>query len=83
MAPLWQLCSEGKLERVRLALRGGGDVNSKDGNNKTALMWAVKKNHNGVVRLLLEQPAIQVNSRHVDTLGRQHCFAFCCRDQQC
>ena len=63
MVPLWQLCFEGKLERVRFALRGGEDVNSRDEDNKTALMWAVEKKHNGIVRLLLQQPAIQVNDK--------------------
>ena len=64
MAPLWQLCSEGKLERVRAALRGGEDVNSRDSKEtKTALMWAVEKKHNGIVRLLLQQPTIQVNDK--------------------
>ena len=61
MAPLWQLCSEGKLVRVRFALRAGEDVNSRNKFNDTALMWAVEKKHNGIVRLLLQQPTIQVN----------------------
>ena len=63
MAPLWQLCSKGQLESVRRALRAGRDVNSKDGNNKTALIWAVNEKHNGIVGLLLEQPAIEVNNK--------------------
>ena len=63
MAPLWQLCIEETLERVRVALRRGEDVNSKDGHDETALMFAVEMKHNRIVRLLLEQPAIEVNNR--------------------
>ena len=37
--PLWQLCFEGQLEEARLALRGGEDVNSKDGREQTALKF--------------------------------------------
>ena len=63
MAPLWQLCFDGQLESVRRALRAGRDANSKDGDNNTALMWAVIIKHNGIVRLLLEQPLIEVNNK--------------------
>ena len=61
MAPLWQLCRDGKLEEVRRALARGDDVNSKGEFNTTGLMLAVWKNHNPVVRLLLEQPAVALN----------------------
>ena len=61
MAPLWQLCRDGKLEEVRRALARGDDVNSKGEFNTTGLMLAVWKNHNPVVRLLLEQPTVALN----------------------
>ena len=61
MAPLWQLCRDGKLEEVRRALARGDDVNNKGEFNTTGLMLAVWKNHNPVVRLLLEQPVVALN----------------------
>ena len=51
----------GILDEVRRALAKGEDVNSKDENNRTGLMYAVWKNHNPVVRLLLEQPTVALN----------------------
>ena len=51
----------GILDEVRRALAKGEDVNSKDENNRTGLMYAVWKNHNPVVRLLLEQPTVDLN----------------------
>ena len=51
----------GILDEVRSALAKGEDVNSKDEHNRTGLMYAVWKNHNPVVRLLLEQPTVDLN----------------------
>ena len=51
----------GILDEVRRALAKGEDVNSKDEHNRTGLMYAVWKNHNPVVRLLLEQPTVDLN----------------------
>ena len=62
VASLWQLCKEGKLAGVREALARGEDVNSKDEKyNRTALMWAMKKRDTEVVKLLLEQPTVDLN----------------------
>ena len=61
MSPLWELCEKGKLTEVRAALARGEDVNSKNGDNQTGLMWAVKRNHNSIVKLLLEQPTTDLN----------------------
>ena len=62
VAPLWQLCKEGKLAGVREALARGEDVNSKDEKyNRTALMWAMKKRDTEIVKLLLEQPTVDLN----------------------
>ena len=66
MAALWQLCKNGKLDEVRAALARGGDVNDKDSDGWTALMWAVFREHNSIVRLLLEQPAVKVNEKRID-----------------
>ena len=41
MPAIYELCRDGKLDEVRAALARGGDVNDKDSNGKTALMWAV------------------------------------------
>ena len=68
MAPLWKMCEQGNLAGVRAALARGEDVNSKDGNNTTGLMWAVKQKHNSIVRLLLEQPTLDLNCS--DGVGR-------------
>ena len=63
MTALNQLCYEGKLDEVRAELARGGDVNDKDSNGTTALMWAVWKGHNSIAKLLLEQPAVKVNEK--------------------
>ena len=61
MSPLWRLCLSGKLAEVRAALARGQDVNIKDKGNRTGLMWAVRRKHNLIVRLLLEQPTVDLN----------------------
>ena len=62
MPSLWNLCQKGKLNEVRAALARGADVNSKYGQyNQTGLMAAVKNRQNSVVRLLLEQPTVDLN----------------------
>ena len=68
MAPLW------KLAEARAALTRGEDVNDKNSfgwtalmlavcnsNGTTPLMWAVSFKHNSIVKLLLDQPAVDVN----------------------
>ena len=63
MAPVvWILCKDGNLGEVRGSLSRGQDVNSKDDNNRTGLMWAVMHRHNSIVRLLLEQPTVDLNA---------------------
>ena len=66
--PIWQLCFQGKLPEVRVALAREEDINSKDEFNTTGLMWAVMNNHNSIVRLLLEQPRVDLNC--TDNNGR-------------
>ena len=75
MAPLW------KLAEARAALTRGEDVNNKNSfgwtalmlavcnsNGTTPLMWAVSFKHNSIVKLLLDQPAVDVNVK--DDNGR-------------
>ena len=58
---LRQLCVDGKLDEVRSALAHGEDVNSKNSIGTTALIIAVGRKHNSIVKLLLDQPAVDVN----------------------
>ena len=68
MTALNKLCFDGKLEEVRLALIHGGDVNDKDSGGQTALMRAVIRGYNSIVKLLLEQPGVNINEKtaHAD-----------------
>ena len=56
---LWK--AWGNLKAVRAALTRGEDVNSKDVGGGTPLRWAVVNKENSIVRLLLEQPALDLN----------------------
>ena len=67
VTPVWQLCWEGRLDEVRAALAKGRNVNSSKGNT-TGLMGALSNHHNSTVRLLLEQPTVDLNG--TDTLGK-------------
>jgi len=58
---LVELCKEGDLEEVKVALQRGVDVNTKDEHGWTGLMWAVRESHNSVVNLLLKTPNVDVN----------------------
>ena len=64
---------EGNENGVRsslcLAFAQGGrrdDINSKDRDNVTGLMWALLKKHNSIVRLLLEQQSLNLNCTSVN-----------------
>ena len=74
MAPLWELCSEGELVKVREALARGEDVNGR-GYNRTGLMWAAQLKHNSVVRLLLEQPTVDLNCTNTNGCTALHLAA--------
>ena len=65
MSRLWQFCVDGKLAGTRLALARGEDVNDKDNFDHTALMLAIWKKHNSIVKLLLDQPAVDVNVKDI------------------
>ena len=66
MSSLWPLCSLGHVEGVREALAKGEDVNDQNDDNQTVLMYLAaicsrSENHVTILRLLLEQPSIDVN----------------------
>ena len=61
MPRLLELCESGNLADARRLLACGEDVNNKDYLGTTALMQAVMYNHNSIVKLLLDQPAVDVN----------------------
>ena len=63
---LIKLCKNGDLEGVKALLQIGVDVNTKGEYGLTGLMWAVSKNHNSVVELLLNTPNIDVNLKSDD-----------------
>ena len=65
MPRLWQFCVEGKLAETRSALARGEDVNDKDSIGWTALMRAVWNKHNPILKLLLDQPAVDVNVKDI------------------
>ena len=54
------MCYLGELANVREAIGRGEDVNDKT-QHGTGLMLAVEKNHYSIVRLLLEQPTLDLN----------------------
>jgi ankyrin repeat protein len=52
------------IAQIQALLNSGADVNTKDNDNKTALMWAALKGHANVVKLLLDKGAyVHVKSR--------------------
>ena len=65
MAPLGELCEDEKekLDEVRSALARGEDVNDKNAFGATALMFAVGRKHNSIVKLLLDQPGVKINEK--------------------
>ena len=60
---LWMLCSGGEfsLDLVRAALERGEDVNQRGPNNWSLLIFAAAKNKIPLLRLMLEQPLIELN----------------------
>ena len=58
---LWQLCFKGNLVGVRAALARGEDVNSRDGDDYTGLIYSISGGHNEIVKFLVEQPTVDLN----------------------
>ena len=69
MGSLWEACRAGDLEGELAALGRGEDINSTgvgthaDIEVTSCLMEAVDSDHEELVALLLEQPALDVNLR--------------------
>ncbi len=61
---LLNAAKNGDLAQVQVLLNEDADVNAKDKNHKTALMWAAVKGHTDVVKLLLDSGA----SVHIKTM---------------
>merc|ERR1711953_510545 len=73
---LIQSCKDGDLEGVKAALQRGDDVNTKDEDGWTGLMFAVSRNHNSVAALLLKKPNIDVNLKSESGFCALHCAVF-------
>lgn len=54
---IWQAAESGDLEGVASQLKAGTDVNARDEEKRTALLWAAGKGHSAVVELLLKEGA--------------------------
>ena len=54
------------MSTLCLARARGEDINCKDQDDVTGLMWALLKKHNSIVRLLLEQPTVNLNCTSVN-----------------
>ena len=63
-----RLCEEGDIEGVKAAIDKGVDVNEADVYGRRGLFFALWKNHNDVVQLLLQHPQTDIN-KQVDTVG--------------
>ena len=61
MSSLSEMCFMGELAKVREAIGRGEDVNDKSFADNTGLMLAVAFKHISIVKLLLEQPALDLN----------------------
>ena len=63
-------CRHENLKWIREDLVRGVDVNSKDIDGKTGLMWALQYRNNSVVKFLLEQPTLDLNCVFEGTPGK-------------
>ena len=76
MSSLSLMCFMGDLAKVREAIGRGEDVNDKSFMNSTGLMLAVDKKHNSIVKLLLEQPTLDLNLTDLDGWTALHLVAI-------
>ena len=69
---MWEFCKEGNEVWVRSALclavvqgRMEEEINSKDEDGVTGLMWALLNRHNAIVRFLLDQAGLDLSCTSV------------------
>lgn len=63
-AALMQAASKGNLDVVLQFIAKGTDMNAKDENGKTALMYALKHGHADVVRVLLKGGVVNTTGNY-------------------
>ena len=68
----YQLCYDGDIEGVQAAIDNGADVNEEDNKGVTGLMWALYRNHNNVVQVLLHHPQINIDIVNEDGNSALH-----------
>ena len=66
------LCRDGNLEGVQAAIDNGTDVNEENDLGETGLMWALYRNHNNVVQVLLHHPQINIDIVNEDGNSALH-----------
>jgi ankyrin repeat protein len=56
--PLMQAALDGNTEKVGELIRQGADINQRDDNDRTALMFAVINRHYETMKVLLSQLSV-------------------------
>lgn len=64
----WDACAQGDFAMAAAQIKAGADVNYQNGDGRTALMRASKRDNKDVVQLLIDHGA-DVNA--VDNKGKQ------------
>ena len=59
----WKACQNGEEAKVNAAIVLDVDVNTKDDNGQTGLMWAIGKKRQDIVDILLAHPDIDINGK--------------------
>jgi ankyrin repeat protein len=62
----FDLCSNGTPEEVKAALQAGADVNAKDDDGDTALMWCAENEHSLKTLSILIKAGADVNAKDND-----------------
>ena len=61
MSPLWIASQQGNVDIVKVLIEAGGNVNQQANNKATPILMASFAGHTEVVRLLVQQPNIDLN----------------------
>ena len=62
----WEACQNGEEAKVNAAIVLDVNVNTKDDNGQTGLMWAIGKKREDIVDILLAHPDIDINGKTND-----------------